>query len=137
LSSLRHHLAPCYSTIGRPSVDPEPMIRMLIVGHCFGIRSERRLSEERHPNLAYRWFCGLGLSNPVPAHSTFSKNRHVRDADAMRRVCETVARRCIGEGRLQGFDRLDTSPKPDFQQNWCIAFVGLAVRTDGFPPNRI
>lgn len=61
LSGLRTHLRPFYSEIGRPSIDPELMIRMLIVGYCFGIRSERRLCEEVHLNLAYRWFCGLGL----------------------------------------------------------------------------
>ena len=104
LSSLRRHLSPYYSTIGRPSVDPELMIRMLIVGYCRGIRSERRLCEEVHLNLAYRWFCGLGLSNPVPDHSTFSKNRHgrFRDADVMRQVFETVVHRCISEGLVGG-----------------------------------
>ena len=70
LDGLRRELAPYYSAIGRPSVDPELMIRMLIVGYCFGIRSERRLCEEVHLNLAYRWFCGLGLSGEVPDHST-------------------------------------------------------------------
>ncbi|KAG5715304.1 hypothetical protein E4T56_gene9553, partial [Termitomyces sp. T112] len=64
--------------IGRPSIDPELMLRMLIVGYCFGIRSERRLCEEVHLNLAYRWFCRLGLEGDVPDHSTFSKNRHGR-----------------------------------------------------------
>ena len=61
LSGLRRELAPFYSTVGRPSIDPELMIRMLIIGYCFGIRSERRLCEEVHLNLAYRWFCRLGL----------------------------------------------------------------------------
>ncbi|WP_192257158.1 transposase, partial [Mesorhizobium silamurunense] len=78
LSGLRSHLRPFYSEIGRPSIDPELMIRMLIVGYCFGIRSERRLCEEVHLNLAYRWFCRLGLEGDVPDHSTFSKNRHGR-----------------------------------------------------------
>jgi transposase len=70
LSTLRQHLAPFYSHPDRPSVDPELMIRMLIIGYCFGIRSERRLCEEVHPNLAYRWFCQLGLEdkNPQPLH---------------------------------------------------------------------
>lgn len=57
LSDVRQHLAPFYSHTGRPSIDPELMIRMLLVGYCFGIRSERRLCEEVHLNLAYRWFC--------------------------------------------------------------------------------
>jgi hypothetical protein len=78
LDGLRRELAPYYSAIGRPSVDPELMIRMLIVGYCFGIRSERRLCEEVHLNLAYRWFCRFGLDGGVPDHSTFSKNRHGR-----------------------------------------------------------
>ena len=61
LSGIRAHLRPFYSEIGRPSIDPELLIRMLLVGYCFGIRSERRLCEEVHLNLAYRWFCRLGL----------------------------------------------------------------------------
>src|SRR6202789_3488904 len=76
LDGVRQHLAPFYSPIGRPSIDPELLIRMLLVGYCFGIRSERRLCEEVHLNLAYRWFCRLGLEADVPDHSTFSKNRH-------------------------------------------------------------
>ena len=101
---LRRELAPFYSAIGRPSVDPELMIRMLIVGYCFGIRSERRLCEEVHLNLAYRWFCRLGLDGGVPDHSTFSKNRHgrFRQSDLLRRLFETVLRRCIDEGLVGG-----------------------------------
>jgi transposase len=104
LASTRRQLAPYYSTIGRSSIDPELMIRMLIVGYCFGIRSERRLCEEVHLNLAYRWFCGLGLTSCVPDHSTFSKNRHgrFRDADIMRQVFETVVRRCMAESLVGG-----------------------------------
>jgi hypothetical protein len=78
LHGLRRELAPFYSEMGRPSIDPELLIRILIVGYCFGIRSERRLCEEVHLNLAYRWFCRLGLDGSVPDHSTFSKNRHGR-----------------------------------------------------------
>jgi transposase len=104
LDGLRRELAPFYSAIGRPSVDPELMIRMLIVGYCFGIRSERRLCEEVHLNLAYRWFCGLGLNGEVPNHSTFSKNRHgrFRDSNLLRRLFETVLQRCIDEGLVGG-----------------------------------
>jgi transposase len=104
LGALRRELAPFYSAIGRPSVDPELMIRMLIVGYCFGIRSERRLCEEVHLNLAYRWFCRLGLDGAVPDHSTFSKNRHgrFRDSDLLRRLFETVLRRCMDEGLVGG-----------------------------------
>jgi transposase len=104
LSDVRTHLAPFYSTTGRPSVDPELLIRMLIIGYCFGIRSERRLCEEVHLNLGYRWFCRLGLAGEVPDHSTFSKNRHgrFRESDLLRRVFETVLRRCLEEGLVAG-----------------------------------
>ena len=104
LDGLREHLAPYYSHTGRPSIDPELMIRMLIVGYCFGIRSERRLCEEVHLNLAYRWFCRLGLEDTVPNHSTFSKNRHgrFRDSGALRHVFESVLRRCMSEGLVEG-----------------------------------
>ena len=104
LGELRRELAPFYSNLGRPSIDPELMIRMLIVGYCFGIRSERRLCEEVHLNLAYRWFCRLGLDGGVPDHSTFSKNRHgrFRDSDLLRLLFETVLRRCIDEGLVGG-----------------------------------
>jgi transposase len=78
LSGLRRELAPFCSPTGRPSLDPGLMIRMLIIGYCFGIRSERRLRDEVHLNLAYRWFCRLGLDGPVLDHSTFSKNRRGR-----------------------------------------------------------
>ena len=104
LSDLRSRLAPFYSSTGRPSVDPELLIRMLLIGYCFGIRSERRLCEEVHLNLAYRWFCQLGLEGDVPDHSTFSKNRHgrFRDSDLLRHVFETVVRRCMAEGLIGG-----------------------------------
>jgi transposase len=104
LSDTRNHLEPFYSSTGRPSVDPELMIRMLIVGYCFGIRSERRLCEEVHLNLAYRWFCRLGLDGQVPDHSTFSKNRHgrFRDSDLLRHVFEQSVRRCMEEGLVGG-----------------------------------
>ena len=103
LTGLRAHLGPYYSDVGRPSIDPELMIRMLIVGYCFGIRSERRLCEEVHLNLAYRWFCRLGLDGEVPDHSTFSKNRHgrFRESDLLRKLFETVVARCMKE-RLVG-----------------------------------
>ena len=76
LSNLREHLTPYYSHTGRPSVDPELMIRMLLIGYCCGIRSERQLCYEVSMNLAYRWFCKLKITDQVPHHSTFSKNRH-------------------------------------------------------------
>src|SRR2546430_1765744 len=104
LSELHQHLAPYYSYTGRPSIDPQLLIRMLIVGYCFGIRSERRLCEEVQLNLAYRWFCRLGLEDQVPDHSTFSKNRHgrFRDSDTLRFVFEQVLERCVREGLVGG-----------------------------------
>lgn len=104
---IRHHLEPFYSNTGRPSVDPELMIRMLLIGYCYGIRSERQLCDEVNFNLAYRWFCRLGLESDIPDHSTFSKNRHgrFRAADILRCVFDTVVQRCIEEGLVgsQGF----------------------------------
>jgi transposase len=104
LRDLRQHLADYYSHTGRPSIDPELMIRMLVIGYCFGIRSERRLCEELHLNLAYRWVCRLGLEDAVPDHSTFSKNRHgrFRDSDVFRHVFESVLQRCMAEGMVRG-----------------------------------
>src|SRR5215213_11233695 len=104
LSSIRAHLAPFYSPIGRPSIDPELLIRMLIVGYCFAIRSERRLCEEVHLNLAYRWFCRLGLDGAVPDHSTFSKTRHgrFRESDLLRKLFESTVARCIAKGLVGG-----------------------------------
>jgi transposase len=105
LDDVRQRLKPFYSSTGRPSIDPELMIRMLIVGYCMGIRSERRLCEEVHLNLAYRWFCWLGLDGKVPDHSTFSKNRHgrFRESNVLRHLFETVVERCMAEG-LVGAD---------------------------------
>jgi transposase len=104
LSELREELRPFYSEMGRPSIDPELMIRMLIIGYTQGIRSERRLCEEVHLNLGYRWFCGLGLDGAVPDHSTFSKNRHgrFRDSDLLRRLFEVTVERCLAEGLVGG-----------------------------------
>jgi hypothetical protein len=80
------------------------MVRMLLVGYCSGIRSERRLCEEVHLNLAYRWFCRLGLEDKVPDHSRFSKNRHgrFRESDVFRHVFEGVVHRCMAEGLVRG-----------------------------------
>src|SRR4029450_13501054 len=104
LSGIRAHLAPFYSAMGRPSIDPELMIRMLIVGYCYGIRSERRLCDEVHLNLAYRWFCRLGLEGGVPDHSTFSKSRHgrFRESDVFRHLFNAVVERCIAAGLVGG-----------------------------------
>ena len=101
---LRDKMVAFYSDIGRPSIDPELMIRMLIIGYCYGIRSKRRLCEEVELHLAYRWFCRLDLDDQVPDHSTFSVNRHgrFRDSDILRRVFEAVVRACMDAGLVKG-----------------------------------
>ncbi len=103
-AEVRQHLTPYYSHTGRPSVDPELMIRMLLIGYCLGIRSERQLCEEINLNLAYRWFCRLSITDKVPDHSTFSKNRHgrFRESEAFRFVFEQVIKRCMREGLISG-----------------------------------
>jgi transposase len=132
LEGVRAHVAPFYSPIGRPSVDPELLIRMLLVGYCFGIRSERRLCEEVHLNLAYRWFCRLGLDGDVPDHSTFSKNRHgrFRDCDLLRELFETVVRRCMAEGLVggEGFAVDASLIKADANRQRCVP------GDEGLPP---
>src|SRR5436305_7829133 len=109
LDGLRQELTPFYSEMGRPSIDPELLIRMLIVGYCFGIRSERRLCEEVHRNLAYRWFCRLGLDGEVPEHSTFSKNRHgrFRDCDLLRKHASLIAADANKQRSAAGSDDVD------------------------------
>jgi transposase len=104
LTWLRSELAPYYSHLGCPSVCPELMIRMLIVGYCYSIRSERRLCDEVKANLAYRWFCRLGLEDKVPHHSTFSVNRHgrFRDSAILRTVFEEVVCGCMKAGLIGG-----------------------------------
>ena len=104
LADLRGKLEPFYSELGRPSIDPELMIRMLIVSYCYGIRSERKLCEEVELHLAYRWFCRLGLEDKVPNHSTFSVNRHgrFRDSDIFRQLFEAVVRACMDAGLVKG-----------------------------------
>jgi len=92
LAGLRGQLEGFYSEIGRPSIDPELMLRMLIVGYCYGIRSERKLCEEVELHLAYRWFCRLDLDDKIPDHSTFSVNRHgrFRESDIFRQTFEAI-----------------------------------------------
>jgi len=104
LVELREKLKPFYSEIGRPSIDPELMLRMLIVGYCYGVRFERKLCEEVELHLAYRWFCRLDLEDRVPDHSTFSVNRHgrFRDSDIFRQLFEAVVRACMDAGLVKG-----------------------------------
>ena len=104
LSWLRSELAPHYSSMGRPSNDPELMIRMLVVGYVFAIRSERLICREVQVNLAYRWFCKLGIEDAVPDHSAFSRarNERFREGDIFRRVFERVVEACIAAGLVGG-----------------------------------
>ena len=104
LSWLRGEMKSHYSHLGCPSVCPELMMRMLLVGYCYSIRSERRLCQEVKVNLAYRWFCGLGLEDKVPHHSTFSVNRHgrFRESNILRKVFEEVVCGCMTAGLVGG-----------------------------------
>src|SRR5690242_6373718 len=104
LSWVHKELAPYYSQTGRPSIDPVLMIRMLIVGYAFALRSERRLCSEVRVNLAYRWFCKLGIEDRIPDHSVFSRARHerFRESNALRRVFEGVVAMCIASGLVGG-----------------------------------
>ena len=104
LADLHNMLEPYYSEIGRPSVDPELMVRMLIVGYCYGIRSERRLVQEVELHLAYRWFCKLDLDDEIPHHSTFSANRlgRFRESDVLRHVFERVVWSAMATGLVKG-----------------------------------
>jgi transposase/CheY-like chemotaxis protein len=104
LTWLRSELASHYSLMGRPSIDPELMIRMLVVGYVFAIRSERLLCREVQVNLAYRWFCRLGIEDAIPDHSAFSRarNERFREGDVFRRVFERVVETCIAAGLVGG-----------------------------------
>jgi transposase len=104
LSWLRSELAPHYSSLGRPSIDPELMVRMLVVGYVFAIRSERLICREVQVNLAYRWFCKLGIEDAIPDHSAFSRARNERfcEGDVFRRMFERVVEACIAAGLVGG-----------------------------------
>src|SRR6202049_2558988 len=104
LSGVRAELAPHYSYTGRPLIDPVLMIRMLIIGYVFAIRSERALCRDVQVNFAYRWFCGLSIEDKIPDHSAFSRARNdrFRDSDIFRSVFERVVRAFIGAGLICG-----------------------------------
>src|SRR3954468_5155368 len=104
LTDVHEQLDRYYSEIGRPSVDPELMIRMLIIGYCYGLRSERKLTQEVELHLAYRWFCRLDLDDKVPHHSTFSENRlhRFRESDVFRYIFERVVAACMAAGLVKG-----------------------------------
>jgi transposase len=104
LSWVHSELATFYPKMGRPSIDPELMIRMLIIGYVFAIRSERAICRDLQVNLAYRWFCGLSIEDRIPDHSVFSRARHerFRESDIFRRVFERVVEACIAAGLVGG-----------------------------------
>src|SRR4051794_27165133 len=104
LGGMHARLEPYYSEIGRPSIDPELMIRMLIIGYCYGLRSERRLTQEVDLHLAYRWFCRLDLDHRIPHHSTFSENRlhRFRESDVFRYIFERIVTACMAAGLVKG-----------------------------------
>src|SRR6202030_973228 len=104
LSWVHCELAPYYAKLGRPSIDPVLMIRMLIIGYVFAIRSERALCRDVQVNFAYRWFCGLSIEDKIPDHSAFSRARNdrFRDSDIFRSVFERVVGACLGAGLVGG-----------------------------------
>ena len=124
---IRAALAPYYSHTGRPSIDPELMLRMMLVGYAYGIRSERRLCEEVHLNLAYRWFCRLGLEGKVPDSSTFSKNRYGRfqQSGIYRKLFEEVVRQCQSAGLVggDGFAVDGTVIMADVHYDRCVSSI--------------
>ena len=104
LSFVRDRLKRFYSGTGRPSIDPEVLLRVLLVGYLYGITSERRLLEEVRMHLAYRWFTRRDFNQEIPDHSTFSKNRHgrFRQSGVFREVFEEIVRRCLAVGLVEG-----------------------------------
>jgi transposase len=103
-SFVRERLKGFYSSTGRPSIDPEVLLRLLLVGYMYGITSERRLLDEVRMHLAYRWFTRLDFNAEIPDHSTFSKNRHgrFRQSGVFREVFEEIVRRCVEAGLVEG-----------------------------------
>lgn len=108
VDGMREAVRPFYSHLGRPSIDPELIIRMLVIGYAMGIQSERRLCDEVHLNLAYRWFCRPGLEGKVPDHSTFSRYRHgkFRDSNLLRQIFEATVERGLMEDLVSAVRRI-------------------------------
>ena len=104
LDFVRAKLKEFYSDTGRPSIDPELLLRMLLVGYLYGVTSERKLVEELRMHLAWRWFTGLGFDQEIPHHSTFSKNRHGRfqESHLFRELFEEIVTRCVEAGLVKG-----------------------------------
>jgi transposase len=123
-SFVRERLKNFYSSTGRPSIDPEVLLRLLLVGYLYGITSERRLLEEVRMHLAYRWFARLDFSQEIPNHSTFSKNRHgrFRQSGVFREVFEEIVRRCLEVGLVEGKN---------------LAVDGTLVRADASQQSRV
>jgi transposase len=101
---VRQQLKDSYSESGRPSIDPELLLRILLIGYLYGITSERKLVEELRMHLAWRWFTGLGFDQEIPHHSTFSKNRHgrFRESKLFEQLFEQIVRQCVEVGLVQG-----------------------------------
>jgi transposase len=101
---VREELKQSYSDTGRPSIDPELLLRILLIGYLYGISSERKLVEELRMHLAWRWFTGLGFDQEIPHHSTFSKNRHGRfqESRLFEELFEQIVRQCVEVGLVQG-----------------------------------
>src|ERR1700680_646239 len=123
-SFVREQLKGFYSAMGRPSIDPEVLLRLLVVGYLYGITSERRLLEEVRMHLAYRWFTRLSFDQEIPDHSTFSKNRHgrFRESGVFREVFEEIVRRCLSAGLVQGHN---------------LAVDGTMVEANASPRSRV
>jgi len=101
---VRERLKDSYSENGRPSIDPELLLRILLIGYLYGITSERKLVEELRMHLAWRWFTGLSFDQEIPHHSTFSKNRHGRfqESKLFEQLFEQIVRQCMEVGLVQG-----------------------------------
>jgi transposase len=101
---VREKLRASYSETGRPSIDPEVLLRILLLGYLYGITSERKLLEELRMHLAWRWFTGLGFEQEIPHHSTFSKNRHGRfqESNLFQELFERIVEQCIAAGLVEG-----------------------------------
>src|SRR5436305_593538 len=148
LSWLRSELAPHYSSVGRPSIDPELMIRLLVVGYVFAIRSERLICREVQVNLAYRWFCKLGIEDAIPDHSAFSRarNERFREGDVFRRMFERVVEACIAAGLVGGEEEPfgvkqerrsgDTAYGAAPMLNWLVEEKGIAPHIPVFDKSK-
>src|SRR5271167_1717815 len=125
LEFVRQQLKDSYSETGRPSIDPELLLRILLIGYLYGVTSERKLVEELRMHLAWRWFTGLGFDQEIPHHSTFSKNRHGRfqESRLFEELFEQIVRQCVEVGLVQG----------QAPVRWPLRFTSSGKRTEMFP----